>query len=69
MIWVPIAAWAGAVLFAVVVLGFCAYEIVWKARRLQSDLTRLHQTQTDAMSLRDALQSSVERLNRATGTR
>ena len=69
MIWVPIAAWAGAVLFAVVVLGFCAYEIVWKARRLQSDLTRLHQTQTDAMSLRDALQSSVERLNRATGAR
>lgn len=69
MIWVPIAAWAGAVLFAVVVLGFCAYEIVWKARRLQSDLIRLHQTQTDAMSLRDALQSSIERLNRATGTR
>ena len=69
MIWVPIAAWAGAVLFAVVVLGFCAYEIVWKARRLQSDLIRLHQTQTDAMSLRDALQSSVERLNRATGAR
>ena len=69
MIWVPIAAWAGAVLFAVVVLGFCAYEIVWKARRLQSDLTRRHQTPTDALSLRDALQSSVERLNRATGTR
>ena len=69
MIWVPIAAWAGAVLFAVVVLGCSAYEIGWNARRLQADLIRLHHTQTDAMSLRDALQSSVERLNRATGTR
>ena len=69
MIWIPIAAWAGAVLFAAVVLGFCAYEVVWKARRLQSDLARLQKTQTDAMSLRDALQASVERLNRATGTR
>ena len=69
MLWIPIAAWAGAVLFAAVVLGFCAYEIVWKARRLQSDLARLHQTQADAVALRDALQSSVDRLNRATGTR
>lgn len=69
MIWIPIAAWAGAVLFAVVVLGFCTYEIVWKARRLQSDLARLQQTQASAMTLREALQSSVERLNRATGTR
>lgn len=69
MIWIPIAAWAGAVLFAAVVLGFCTYEVTWKARRLQFDLERLRKTQIDAMSLRDALQTSIERLNRTIGTR
>jgi hypothetical protein len=34
-------AWIGAVVFAVVILGFCAYELSWKSRRLQGDLGKL----------------------------
>jgi hypothetical protein len=68
MTWIPIAAGAGALVFGIVVLAFCAYEITWKARRLSSDLARLQATQADAMTLRDALQSAAERLQRATGT-
>jgi hypothetical protein len=33
--------WIGAVVLALVVLGFCAYEITWKAQRVQRDLARL----------------------------
>jgi hypothetical protein len=39
--WVPWVAWAGVVVLAAVVLGFCAYEVAWKARRLQRDLGAL----------------------------
>jgi hypothetical protein len=41
MVWVPIGAWLAAVVVMLVVLGFCAYEIIWKARRLQRDLGTL----------------------------
>jgi hypothetical protein len=41
VIWVPIVAWGAAVLVALVVLGFCAYEITWKTARLRRDLRRL----------------------------
>ena len=34
-------AWIGAVVFAVVILGFCAYELSWKSKRLQGDLGKL----------------------------
>jgi hypothetical protein len=33
--------WIGAVVVAAVVLGFCAYELIWKSRRLAADLERL----------------------------
>jgi hypothetical protein len=39
--WIPVISWLAAVVVAAVILGFCAYEIVWKARRLQRDLERL----------------------------
>jgi uncharacterized membrane-anchored protein YhcB (DUF1043 family) len=39
--WLPWAAWGLAVVVAVVVLGFCLYELAWKSRRLQRDLRRL----------------------------
>jgi TRAP-type C4-dicarboxylate transport system permease small subunit len=39
--WIPIAAWGAAVVVALVILGFCAYEIVWKAARLRRDVSRL----------------------------
>ena len=69
MLWIPIVAWAGALVFAAVVLGFCAYEVSWKAQRLLKDLARLQATQANAMSLRSSLQAAVERGKRATGTR
>ncbi|SOD73890.1 hypothetical protein SAMN05892883_3085 [Jatrophihabitans sp. GAS493] len=33
--------WLGVILFAVVVLGFCGYEVHWKLSRLNSDVERL----------------------------
>jgi Tfp pilus assembly protein PilN len=39
--WVPLAAWGAAAVVALVVLGFCAYEINWKTKRLQGDLRKL----------------------------
>ena len=39
--WIAIAAWIGAGVLALVVLGFCAYELMWKANRLRADLARL----------------------------
>jgi hypothetical protein len=65
MEWVPWVAWAGAVVFAAIVLGFCAYEIMWKANRLRVDLARLRALESDAVSLRDALVDASERLTRA----
>ncbi|MBE7190287.1 hypothetical protein [Jatrophihabitans endophyticus] len=41
MHWIPIAAWIAAAAIAVVVLGFCAYEIAWKSKRLRSDVAEL----------------------------
>jgi len=35
-------AWLAAVVLAAVLLGFCAYEIRWKTRRLNRDLGHLH---------------------------
>ena len=46
--WVVLGVWIGAVVLAAVVIAFCAYELVWKAKRLQTDLDRLR---TDAARL------------------
>lgn len=69
MSWIVVVTWAGALVFAAVVLGFCAYEVTWKARRVQADLVRLQATQRDVMSLRTALQAAARRLNDAAGSR
>jgi hypothetical protein len=63
--WIVGAAWAGAVVFAAVVLAFCGYEIRWKSARLRSDLERLLETRTEALELGGRLQSAAERLARA----
>lgn len=68
MVWIPIAAWAAAVLVAAVVLGFCAYEISWKSKRLQADLRKLQTLADDAAELRAGLAAAQERLA-ATGLR
>jgi hypothetical protein len=39
--WVVGGTWIGAVVVATVVLGFCAYELTWKSKRLTADLERL----------------------------
>ena len=41
MHWIPIGAWIAAAAIAVVVLGFCAYEIMWKSKRLRTDMAQL----------------------------
>jgi len=56
VVWVPVGAWIGAVVLGAVVLGFCAYEITWKAHRLQRDLSRLLALQERA----SALQAEVD---------
>jgi hypothetical protein len=39
-----ILAWIAAVLVTVVILGFCAYELTWKLRRLRGDAEKLQKT-------------------------
>jgi outer membrane murein-binding lipoprotein Lpp len=43
--------WVGAVVLALVVLGFCAYEIVWKLRRLGRDVEDLQALQVKLTGL------------------
>jgi hypothetical protein len=62
MIWVPIAAWAAALMVAIVVLGFCAYEIVWKAKRLGGDVRDLQAVADQIAELRRQLAATQERL-------
>jgi hypothetical protein len=59
--WVPIAAWGAAVFVALVVLGFCAYEIVWKANRLRRDLGKLQGLNDQLAELRDGLAAAQDR--------
>ena len=66
MTWVPVIAWAGAVVFGLVVLGFCAYEVRWKAKRVRSDIEKLRTLEGPAQSLLAQLTAAQERLLRAT---
>jgi hypothetical protein len=60
--WIPIIAWGAAVLVAVVVLGFCAYEISWKAKRLRGDLGRLQTVADQLNGLRRQVAEVQERV-------
>lgn len=60
--WIVAGAWAFAVLFAVVVLGFAAYEISWKSRRLAAERARLEQLMAELARLGARLQASADRL-------
>ncbi len=62
MAWVPIIAWIVAGVVALVVLGFCAYEIVWKTNRLRRDLARLQEDAGRLSELQGALAGVRERL-------
>jgi hypothetical protein len=60
--WIPIAAWGAAVVMAAVVLGFCAYEISWKAKRLQRDLRGLQGVADQLAELRGRVAETQERV-------
>lgn len=62
MHWIPIGAWCGAALLALVVLGFWAYEIRWKTRRLQRDLRSLQALAEQLTAVRGRLTETQDRL-------
>jgi hypothetical protein len=66
--WIPVISWLAAVVVAAVILGFCAYEIVWKARRLQRDLQRLQGLGESLQQLQGDVAAAQRRLA-STGVR
>lgn len=60
MVGIAVIAWIAALVLAAVVLAFCSYEIVWKARRLQTDLARL-QGVTDRLQVMQLDLAAVQR--------
>lgn len=57
--WVAVGV-AGVV--ALVVLGFCAYELSWKARRLRGDVATLQRLAEDATVVRSSALDAQVRL-------
>ncbi len=66
MHWIPLIAWLAALVVAAVVLGFCAYELRWKANRLQRDLENLHAANADLESIRQTVALTQQRIAAAT---
>jgi membrane-anchored protein YejM (alkaline phosphatase superfamily) len=62
--WIALFAWIGVVVFAVIVLGFCAYELVWKSHRLQRDLATLVALGERAQRLQADVTAAQQRLTR-----
>lgn len=62
MAWIPIAVWSAAAVVALVVLGYCAYEIIWKAKRLQRDVCELTEAGEQLQTLRGQLVEVQQRL-------
>ena len=65
MLGIALIAWLAALGFAVVVLAFCGYEVVWKARRLQRDLATLQTVTTRLQGVQAELAAAQRRLARA----
>ncbi len=61
MSWIPVVAWLGALVVALVVLGFCAYELSWKSRRLRADLAGLQGLSESAQALQHHVTALQER--------
>jgi hypothetical protein len=59
--WLVIVAWAVAGVTALLVLGFCAYEITWKANRLRRDTLRLQTAADQLNELRDGFIAAQQR--------
>lgn len=66
--WFPIGAWIAAAVIAVVVLGFCAYELRWKARRLQRDVAQLLTLNGQLAEVQSGIAAAQERIS-ASGLR
>jgi hypothetical protein len=66
--WIPVISWLAAAMVAAVILGFCAYEIGWKARRLQRDLERLQGLGESLQQLQGDVAAAQRRLA-STGVR
>lgn len=60
--WIVVGAWAFAVVFALVVLGFAGYEISWKTRRLATERAKLEQQMAELASMGAQLQAAADRL-------
>lgn len=59
---VAVIAWIAAAVFALAVLGFCAYELTWRARRLRGDMDRLADLAARAAGMRTELADAQQRL-------
>lgn len=58
---VVVLVWVFVVVASVIILGFCAYEIHWKAARLRADADRLEQTIVDLTALQARLAETQRR--------
>jgi hypothetical protein len=52
---------AAAVVIALVVLGYCSYEVLWRVRRLRRDVASLTGLAPEVAALQRRLQLVVER--------
>lgn len=64
MEWIPVAAWIAAFGLAVVVLGFCAYELRWKSRRLRTELRRTQESADELMHIQVRVAALAEDMAR-----
>lgn len=64
MSWIPLVAWLAAVVIAAVWLGFCAYELTWKARRLLRELRWLRAVGDGFSRLQGDIAAGRQRLAR-----
>lgn len=53
--WLVLGVWIGAVVLAAVVLAFCLYEVLWKSKRLRTDLEQLNRTAARLAELQQEL--------------
>jgi hypothetical protein len=59
---IVVIAWGIAAAIALIVLGFCAYEVFWKLNRLAGDLARLRSVLAGLTELQADLSSAAARL-------
>lgn len=53
----------GAVLIALMVMGFCAYELLWRVRRLRRDVAALAELAPEVAALQSRLEQVANRVS------